>query len=265
MRVDPHADEVAKLAARLEREHPIRLEMLAVVTLAALAGFVVSFALLHVGLTNMAVRYAIATIGGYGVFAVSVRIWLLGSEASSNLRSDGHTSGGLNLNVFGWSGGKSSSSAGESLFKGGRSGGGGASAIFDAPQTGTMQTLAMTTPPPQSTSSGFSGLGNMKIGGGGGKGKGVLPLIVIALIAIGIAVVARVVWQSPHLIAEMLVDGSIAGTAIRGAQLAHHHREIDVVEHTWVPALIVLVLMIAIGAAGQHIRPDAVSIGDLFR
>lgn len=264
MRTDPHTEEVSRLAAQLEHDHPIRLQMLAIVTLAAIAGFLVSFVLLHLGLMIMAIRYAIATAGGYGVFVVCVRVWLLGRESSSNLVNSGSArSSGLNLNLFSWGGGKSTSSNGDSLFKGGRSGGAGASAMFDAPQTGTMQTLAMTTPPPQSTSSGFSGLGNMKISGG--KGKGVLPLIVIALIAIGIAVVARVVWQSPHLIAEMLVDGTFAGTAIRGARLAHRNREIDVVEHTWVPTLIVLVLMVSIGAAGQHFRPDAVSIGDLFR
>ena len=102
MRKDPHADEVDRLARQLEHEHPIRLQMLAVVTLAGLAGFLVSFVLLHLGLTVMVVRYAIATLAGYGVFVVCVRVWLLGRETASSLQSDdGHTSSGLHLNLDG--------------------------------------------------------------------------------------------------------------------------------------------------------------------
>ena len=262
MRVDPHADEVARLAAQLEREHPIRLQMLGVVTLAGLAGFLVSFVLLHLGLTTMPVRYAIATMAGYGVFIACVRLWLLGRDASSHLHDDGSRSTGLNLNGLWRIGGKGASKTGDSLFKGGRSGGGGASASFGSPDVGRTQMFAMASSQPQKSSSGLPNLGNIKIGGGK-KSAGVI--IVIALIVIGIAVVGRVVWQSPHLIAEMLVDGALAGTALRGAQRAHRHREIDVIEHTWIPALIVFVLMVAIGVVGQNVKPDAVSIGDLFR
>jgi hypothetical protein len=262
MSVDPRADEIAALAAKLEREHPIRLQMLGVVTLAALAGFLVSFTLLHLGLTSMGIRYAIATIGGYGVFVVAVRIWLLGRDAASHLRDDGERSRGLNLNGLGRLGGRAASSTSDALFKGGRSGGAGASASFGAPDVGRAQMFAMASAPPPPSSSGLPGLGNVKIKG---KGKGVLPLIVIALIVIGIAVVGRVVWQSPNLIAEMLVDGAVAGSALRGAARAHRQRDIDVIQHTWIPALIVFVLMVAIGVVGQNVRPDAVSIGDLFR
>ena len=169
MNNDPRSREVAELAAALEREHPIRLQMLAIVTLSAIAGFLVSFTLLHMGVTTMAVRYAIATLCGYGVFVACVRIWLLGRDHRDRLD------------------------------------------------------------------------------------------------VIGIAVVGRVVWQSPNLIAEMLVDGAVAGSALRGVLRTHHRRELDVVSHTWIPALIVLTVMIAIGVAGQHVQPDAVSIGDLFR
>lgn len=260
MRVDPHANDVARLAAQLEREHPIRLQMLAVVSLAAIAGFVVSFTLLHLGLTSMGVRYAIATIAGYGVFVLAVRIWLLGRDASSRLRDDRGRSRGLNLSGLGRIGGRAASTTGETLFKGGRSGGAGASASFGSPDARAAQMFAAASSPQHSASSGLPGLGNVKI-----KGKGLLPVLVIALIVIGVAVVGRVVWQSPHLIAEMLVDGAVAGSALRGAARAHRQRDIDVVKHTWIPAVIVFVLIVAIGVVGQNVRPDAVSIGDLFR
>lgn len=262
MRADPHADEVAALAARLEREHPIRLQMLAVVSLAALAGFLVSFTLLHLGLTTMAIRYAIATAVGYAVFVVSVRIWLLGRDASSHMRDEGGGWRGLNLNGLGRIGGRAASQTGESLFKGGRSGGAGASGSFGSPDAGQTQMLAMSAAQSRQSSSGLPGLGKLKIGGGK---KSAGAIIVIALIVIGIAIVGRVVWQSPHLIAEMLVDGAVAGSAIRGAARAQRQRDIDVVSHTWIPALIVFVLMVTIGVVGQNVMPEAVSIGDLFR
>jgi hypothetical protein len=262
MRVDPHADEVARLAEKLEREHPIRLQMLAVVTIAAIVGFIVSFLLLHMGLRHMAVRYAIATFCGYGAFVACVRIWLLGRDASAHLADSGRGPSGLNLNVFGRIGRSTASTGGDALFKGGRSGGAGASASFGAPDVGQTQMLAMSAAQPRQSSSGLPGLGNIKVGGGK---KSAGAIIVIALIVIGLAIVGRVVWQSPNLIAEMLVDGAVAGSALSGVQRAHHRRELDVVSHTWIPALIVLALMIAIGVAGQYFKPEAISIGDVFR
>ena len=198
---------------------------------------------------------------GYGVFIACVRIWLLGRDASSNLRNSGGHSSGLNLNVLGRIGRSTASKGSETLFRGGRSGGAGASALFDAPSAGQAPMFAMAPVPPPS-SGGLPDLSKMKFGGGK---KSAGAIIVIALIVIGIAVVGRVVWQSPNLIAEMLVDGAVAGSALRGVQRAHHRRELDVVSHTWIPALIVLTAMIAIGVAGQHFQPAAVSIGDLFR
>lgn len=260
MRMDPHAEEVARLAAQLEREHPIRMQMLGVVTLASLAGFLTSFTLLHVGLTNMAIRYAIATGIGYGVFVWCVRVWLLGRDASAQLHDDGHWSRGLNLNVFGRAGRSTASPAGDTLFSGGRSGGAGASASF-ASSSGPAPMFVMP-PPPQSSGNGLPGLDKVKLGS---SKKGAAAILVIALIVIGLAVVGRVVWQSPNLLAEMLVDGAVAGSAFRGVQRAARHRELDVVRHTWVPALIVLVVMVAIGAAAQYLVPQAVSIGDVFR
>lgn len=272
MAIDPHQQEVAQLAAKLEREHPIRLQMLAVVTLAALAGFLISFTLLHLGLSIMAIRYAIATIGGYAVFVLCVRIWLLGRDAASSL-TDSHDGGsGFNINGLGRLGGKAASQTSDAFFKGGRSGGGGASASFEAP-TPTMQPLVMAPPPAQTSGSSIVpswfdklGKGGGKSGGGSGSGKsGLLVIVVIAVIVIGLAIVGRVVWQSPNLLAEMLVDGAVAGTALRGAARAHHRRDIDVVAHTWIPATIVLALMVSMGWLIQNIDPTAISIGDVFR
>lgn len=268
MSTNAHQDDVARLAAQLEREHPIRLQMLAVVTLAGLAGFLISFTLLHLGLTIMAIRYAIATVGGYAVFVVTVRIWLLGRDASSPLNDSSNSTSGFNVNGLGRLGGNAASKTGDMFFKGGRSGGGGASASFDAP-TPTMQPMVM--PPPQASGSsgtpswlGQLGKGGGKSGSGSGK-SGLLVIVVLAVIVIGLAIVGRVVWQSPNLIAEMLLDGAVAGTAMRGAARAHHQRDIDVVSHTWIPATIVLVLMVSMGWIIQNIDPTALSIGDVFR
>lgn len=271
MAIDPRQQEVAQLAAKLEREHPIRLQMLAVVTLAALAGFLISFTLLHLGLSIMAIRYAIATLGGYAVFVVCVRIWLLGRDAASSL-TDAHDGGsGVDISGLGRLGGKAASKTGDVFFKGGRSGGGGASASFDA-STPTIQPLVMAPPPAQTSGTSIVpswldkfGKGGGKSGGGGSSKSGLLVIVVIAVIVIGLAVVGRVVWQSPNLLAEMLVDGAVAGTALGGAARAHHRRDIDVIAHTWIPATIVLVLMVGMGWAIQNLDPTAISIGDVFR
>lgn len=260
---DSRVEEIARLAAALERRHPVRLQMLGVVTLAWLAGFLASFVLMHAGLAVMAVRYAIATIVGYGVFIVAVRLWLLGAGSASSLpalpslRDDGRPARWWHVRGLGRLGGHAAKQSSDSLFKGGRSGGAGASALWDAGGSPVQPILLPPSPAPAPSSSGF---GTIKV-----KGKNAVPIIAVAIIVIGLAVVGRVVWQSPNLVAEMLVDGALAGGALRGAARASRQRDIGVIAHTRIPAVIVLVLMIALGWAGQSLRPDAVSIGDLFR
>ena len=261
MSADPRDEEIQRLTYHLAHARSVRLHMLGIITLAWLAGFLTSFALLHLGLTSMAVRYAIATACGYGAFVFAVRMWLLGSDAASQANDDGSRRGPrVNLGGLGRLGGEATKKGGDALFTGGRSGGAGASALWDT-NTPAIQPLFVPAPDTSGASgSGFSGLGKIKM-----KGKNAGAIVAVVLIAIAIAVVGRVVWSAPNLIAEMLVDGALAGGALRGVARAHQRREIDVIEHTWIPALIVFVLMIALGVTAQSFVPTAVSIGDLFR
>jgi len=55
------------------------------------AGFLVSFALLHAGLTRMWVRYPVAILSAYAVFLLLLRLWLAAQsrrKSSSDLDVD---------------------------------------------------------------------------------------------------------------------------------------------------------------------------------
>src|SRR5918997_2967356 len=59
----------------LRRAWP-RVQMTLILLATGCAGFLVSFALLHAGLTRMWLRYPVAILSAYAVFLLLLRLWL---------------------------------------------------------------------------------------------------------------------------------------------------------------------------------------------
>jgi hypothetical protein len=142
------------------------------------------------------------------------------------------------------------------VFQGGRSGGAGASAAFGnaSPQMPAM-VMAPVSPDPGESVSWAAGLDDDSVK--------LLPLFAAAAIFIGLFAAGSVVWAAPQLLAEILVDGAIAGQAYRRLRTGSWSG--GVVRRTWKPMLAIFVAFVALGFAGHHFNPNADSIGDLFR
>lgn len=246
---------------RLMRKGQPRLLVSLILLVTGAAGFLVSYLLLHSGMTLMWQRYPLAIIFAYCVFLLLLRLWLylllrrehsLGLEhldlpsTNTNLpNSPGYTDG------FGFSG------------SGGDAGGAGAGGSWES---GLLSSSSGSSGGAPSSSVGSSS-------GGSGGGSGGLDLdegffIVVALVVIASAFIAilYVVYVAPALLAEILVDGVlVAGLykKLKGVEQRHWLRA--AVRQTILPALIAALLFSFAGYALQKAAPKARSIGEVWR
>jgi hypothetical protein len=238
--------------------------MLVIVSGAAATAFLTSAALLWAGVRYMPVRYAIASLLGYAVFVWLVRGWLAARnrrEAGNRLVENAADAVDV-VNIVDLPGAvvrTTTSGTREvpvGIFQGGRSGGAGASASFGStpPQVPAM---VMAPVPSESGSapSWAAGLDDDSVK--------LLPLLAVAAIVIGLFAAGSVVWSAPQLLAEILVDGVIAGQAYRRLRTGNWSG--GVVRRTWKPMLAIFLAFVLLGSAGHYFDPTADSIGDLFR
>jgi hypothetical protein len=232
--------------------------MFLVVSGAAVAGFLASVVLLWMGLRYMPIRYALAWAAGYVVFLSLMNRWL-GRHSSSWLVDRVTDSVDLPDGLIG-GGSRAAGRTADTLFRGGRSGGGGASASFDAagaaPQVQPLPILGSS-----STGSGESRWGSLDFD----DAEDVLPVLAIAAIVAVIVACASVIWQSPQMLAELLADGAAAGVAYKGLRASARGWTAGLLRRTCLPAVAILVVFVLLGVAGHELQPGADSIGDFFR
>ena len=226
------------------------------------AGFLVSSALLHLGLEVMAVRYPLAVLAAYTVFLLLQRLWLALQRRTWGRRSGGNLDlAGLDLNPF-----NSSMSLGDATGFGGGGdfGGAGSGGSWEASSSAVGSSLS-------------GGGGSSSSGGGGWAGfdsgfdvdfdEGCF-LFLIPIIAIVGLVIAMfyVVYVAPIFLAEILVDGLLlAGLykRLKGVEPRHWLR--SCVRRTLWPVVLTTALFIAAGYLMQRARPEARSIGDFWQ
>lgn len=245
---------------RLQRKGRPRLLVSLILLVTGVAGFLVSFLLLHSGMTRMWLRYPLAIIFAYCVFLLLLRLWLSfmrpGDDGPDldfvdlpsmevNLPNSPGSSGG-----FGFSGG------------GGDAGGGGAGGSWG-------QGLLSSSSSSASSGGSASGGGGSSSGGGGGGldlDEGCLIVVAIAAIAGALIAILYVVYVAPALLAEILVDGVlVAGLyrKLKGIEQRHWLRA--AVRKTILPALIAALLFSLAGYALQRAAPKARSIGEVWK
>jgi hypothetical protein len=253
-RPSPRARErkrlIALLSARLTRRENPRLAMLAVLTGAALGGFLGSVVLLELGVGSMALRYALAALVGYAVFLLGLRIWLSlrgrdnpgdwSDVASPDLAAPGSDIPAAPGFEFGGGGG----------FSGGGAGGGiDTSAVVDVADTA------------ESTGAGIDLVPDVDEGL-----VYLVPVLVGVFLIVGLVGIVAIVVGAPALLAEVLLDALIAGAAYRRLRyLPSRHWMAGAVRRTWKPFLALLITLSVFGAVAQMLGPDIRSVGDVFR
>jgi len=238
-----------------------RLHMLLILSLAAVGTFLCSASLVRMGLGSMGVRYALAVFGGYVSFLSFVRVWIayqtrnwaFGRRKPEEKPSQGQLSFDGNLEIPDLSAlgdlGNLAGSAGNAFSGGGGEfGGAGASASFDV-----------------DLGSGDSGASDA-LGAVGSADEG-LP-IVIAVIALlgGLIALGFVVYSSPVLFAEVLLDVAVLGAVYKkNKRHQRSHWAAGVLGRTYKPMLVLTVFAAIFGFAVQSIAPKETTLGAVLR
>ena len=231
---------VLRLRRELERDSYPRIQMALIVTLTGGAGLLTSFALLRVGIGNMALRYPLALFGAYLVFLMLLWAWLR-TKASD-------------YDVPDFAGSDCSSDSNAAVGGDGTFGGGGSSGTFDvdgyeAPVEGES----------------LSSLGET-----GGSvfdaDEFAIPLIAVGL-AIGLALAsAYVIYLAPSLFAELLFDGALSYTLYRRLRKAdNQHWLTTALGRTAIPFALTAIFLAIVGKLMTHYAPGAQSIGEVLR
>jgi hypothetical protein len=283
-----------RIRAHLDSRSWQRFHCALIVTVAGAAAFVASRLLLRLALRSMTWRYALAALAGYGAFLLMIRLWVVwkasrldrddrdagdnrddrdaGDRDAGNVRDapiarvrgrsrKGSFSigdlfdGDISLPTRG--GGRAAQAA-MNAFRGGQSGGGGASMSFESPPHVPVS------------------VGNVSGHVGGGKGGGFsldidgddLFWLIVALTAAcaGVAAVSYVVWVAPSFLGDAAVNAAVAGKVYHGMQRrdSSHWTE-DQFRRTVLPAVIVVASASAVGYAFSHLAPEAVTIGAVWQ
>jgi hypothetical protein len=228
-----------------------RLQMVLILALAAVGAFMTSASLVAWGLDEMGLRYALAVVGGYFSFLGFVRLWIayqtrnwsfgrrkaersdwsgdIGNVDLPDLSALGELGSGVNAAFTGG---------------GGDFGGGGASGSFgDA------------LPSEESASAVLDGVGS-------GDGEGLA--IVLALVALlgGLLALGFVVYSSPIMLAEVLLDVAVVGALYRKNQRHQRsHWAAGVLRRTYKPMLVLAFFAAAFGFAVQSLAPEQHTLG----
>lgn len=240
------------------------MQMTLILSLTGAAGFLISFALLHLGITWMWLRYPISILLAYCVFLLLLRFWLFSHarESGSGLDVDPSILDvGSSIGDVLPSDGASSAAEIFKLGGGGDFGGGGAGGSW-------VEGLNSASGASQG-----SGGGILVGGSGGGSGLGLDfdldegCLIILALIFIlgGVIASLYVVYIAPALLAEILVDGLLLTGLYKRMKGIERGNWLRTAVRKTLPAALVVALFFSIaGYLFQKAVPDAHSIGDIW-
>jgi len=229
------------------------------------AGLVASFAMLHLGVWRMWIRYPLAVLFAYAVFIVLLRVWLF----LHGRRTRGYVD--VDLDVVDPATEMAGDIARDTFGGGGDFGGGGAGGSWGEGVSAGLH---------QASAAGDAG--STSVGGGGGGGgwlsgldfdldsEGcVFFLLAVALIVAGVCASLYVVYAAPLLLAEILVEGVLLSGLYRGMKRARRGGGGDwlgaAVRRTWLPVLLTLLTFAAAGYLLQRAAPRARSIGEAWK
>jgi hypothetical protein len=244
-RPDPgtRTELVTQLRDRLSRHGAPRLQLLVIVLLAGCAAFLVSAGSLRLGLSSMALRYPLAAACGYVTFIGFIRLWIAWQRGQWD-------PGEPDLDVLDFELPSTSASDAVSLFRGGRSGGAGASDTWAGGMTRSAPSRARA--------------GRFSID----LDLDDLWWLVLAAVcaAGGLIAMLYVVYSAPVLLAEVALDGAVVTALYRRLRREDaSHWAATTLRRTWIPAVVLVVFSLIGGFAFERIAPDAQSIGGVIR
>jgi hypothetical protein len=245
-----------KFIALMRKKYSLRAHMALILAATAASGAAASKILLEFGMASPAARYPLAVVIAYGIFFISVKLWLVYIIPSGTSDSSGS---GDTVNVLtGLDISSDSAPAPAEAFPGGAGGtfgGSGASGSFE-----TSGSLA-------SHSSGGSSAGDAAGGILDGldldDGIGVL-VVAIALCGMIAGILGSgiyLLYNAPSLLSDVAFNAFLAASLVRKSrEMRDGYWTGSVLKGTWKPFLIILILTVLTGAAISHFLPGATKI-----
>lgn len=251
---------VVRLTDRLRRHGWPRLQMTVMVALTGLAGWLLSAALLHLGLHSMMLRWPVALLGAWGAFLAMLGVWVRLQRESLEPPDPEDVIDTADLlsevRLPRVRGGGSGGVSGD-----GRFGGAGA-------QDDTVALAGEDDPPmpvaevmdADAGSRGSSPVG-LDLPDLGDADDLTVPVLVIVL-AVGMAAASLyVIWTAPTLLAELMFDGAISYGLYRRLRAGDTRAWLGTaVRHTALPFVVTAVLLAGVGWGLHQVRPEARTI-----
>jgi hypothetical protein len=250
---------LSRLQAALERRASPRTEMALIVALTGAGGFLSSAVLLEIGVARMWLRYLLALFAAYVVFLGCLRLWMhfhgrrsdaveaLDDVDFEELLRDPMES-------------PADPSGGGSDF-----GGGGASASFG--EEGLDSTAGAAAPLRATAAAHSPDSGDaLPDLGGFDADELALPLTALAALAAALFASAFVVYGAPALLAELLLDGLVAGGLYRRLRRQPTEAWYAIaLRKTVLPFAATCVLFVLAGWFVQSRLPEALTLSDALR
>lgn len=222
---------VEKIKGLLQKRGAPKRQMSFIVLSTAAAGFLYSFLMLSLGLRSMSIRYVLAISMAYLTFLFLIRVWLRFHKKELEKDGDIDPLDIVDIADSIPAGGPGNTDfPGSESYTGGRGGGGGGGMAFDP-----------------------------------GVDELTVVIAILAALLAGLIASLYIVFASPSLFAEVLLDGALSmGLYSRLKKLERRHWLQSAIKKTIVPFLIVLIFFFIAGIIMQNYAPGADSIGDVL-
>lgn len=247
-RVSTRTRLIEKARGALERKG-IHWHMLLVVVGTVGVGMLSSTMLLTFGLRIIWLRYVLAAVIAYVGFLGLVRLWirLVGADGSESSEGDAQPTSIAEEVVI------------DNAFDF-------AQGVVHGFAEGTDQAQAAATGGGDSGGSLFE-LPDLDLDVDGDSAAPLVLLIILAVVALGGLIAAGfLIYSAPVFFAEVFVDAAIGYGLYRRLRPAGGQPWLQTaIARTWLPFLVVAVLLGLAGEAIHEFMPGAVSIGDVFR
>jgi hypothetical protein len=250
----------------------LRFHMSLILTGTALSGLIASWALLHLHVNSILIRYPIAVLCSYLAFFGFIKLWLLYMPTSGSSRKSAD-SVIENVDVVdiipdslpaGW--GEFPS---DSLSFGGGGGqfqGGGASGIFDHGAAAVEQAL------PDAAASAAESVGSSAADAVGDAASGVFEDAGIVLIILGLLLAIvfgaglYLVYAAPSILAEAAFEFLLATSLVKSTKKMDNPDWLgSVFGATAVPFFVVLLMTLAAAGIAHSVSPGATKMSEVIR
>lgn len=222
-----------------------RFQMSVILLLTGFIGFLTSFFLLHLGISQMWLRYPLSILFAYSAFLLLLRIWLAFQRYAGNFDSRASIDFPIDSGLD--NGGAEFNFGGGGDFSGGGTGGSWGDSVPSS-LNGNGE------------SSSLDGLGFY-------LDLDELVFVVIAIIALigGFIASLYVIYIAPILLAEILVDGLLLKRLQRRvANIESKHWLKTAIRKTLLPAILCALFFGIAGGALHAIAPETKSIGEVW-